>query len=139
VRDRSDITIAIIGGNTVAGHALSLLLTRASYATKILKVPPAGPENLPDGVDLLLVAPGLRNERRQKIFATLKGLERMLCIPVLAFSSVIEEGLFREESTGATWPVEIGGLARAIEAVLGGKVPIRRDIVASPFGEAALS
>jgi hypothetical protein len=26
VRERSEITIAIVGGNTVAGHALSLLL-----------------------------------------------------------------------------------------------------------------
>jgi hypothetical protein len=26
VRNRSEITIAIVGGNTVAGHALSLLL-----------------------------------------------------------------------------------------------------------------
>jgi hypothetical protein len=138
VHDRSDITIAIIGGNTVAGHALWLLLTRAGYETRILKAPPAGRENLPGVVDLLIVAPGLRNERREKIFAALKGSERKLCVPVLTFSSAIEERLFGEESTGATWPVDIGDLARAIEAALGAKVPIRPAIVASPFGEAAL-
>jgi DNA-binding NarL/FixJ family response regulator len=34
VRDRSEITIAVVGGNTVAGHALSLLLKGAGYVLK---------------------------------------------------------------------------------------------------------
>jgi hypothetical protein len=121
VQDRSDITIAIVGGNTVAGHALSLLLKGAGYETRILEVPPAGPEDLPGSVDLLLVSPGLRNERREKIFATLRDPERMLRIPVLAFSPTIEEELFGDEGSGATWPVEIGGLVSRIEAALGGE------------------
>lgn len=132
------ITIAVVGGNTVAGHALSLLLKGAGYETKILKVPPAGPEDLPGVVDLLLVSPGLRNERRVKILAALRRSEQMLRIPVLAFSSAIEEGLFGEEGSGAMWPVEIGGLARAIEAVLGEEAEIGSTFVADPVGEAAL-
>ena len=138
MQQRSDITIAIVGGNTVAGHALSLLLKGAGYATKILKVPPADPEDLPGAADLLLVSPGLRNERREEILATLKGSERMLRIPVLAFSSAIEEGLFGEEGSGATWPVDIGGLASAIEAVLGGEAEIGPAIVTNPLREVAL-
>jgi hypothetical protein len=125
VQDRSEVTIAIVGGNTVADHALSLLLQGAGYETIILKTPPTGPAgNLPGPVDLLLVSPGLRNERRKKILAALRGSGRMLRIPVLAFSPAIEEGLFGAESSGATWPVEIGGLARAIEAELGGKAEV---------------
>jgi len=138
VPDRSGITIAIVGGNTVAGHALSLLLKGAGYETKILKVPPAGPENLQGVVDLLLVSPGMRKEQREKILAALRGSEQMLSIPVLAFSSVIEEGIFATKSSSATWPVDIGGLARAIEAALGGKWEIGTAIVANPIGEAAL-
>jgi hypothetical protein len=137
VRDRSEITIAIVGGNTVAGHALSLLLKGAGYETRILKVLPAGPEDLPGAVDLLLVSPGLRNERRERILAALTGPEQMLRIPVLAFSSAIEERLFSEEVSGATWPVEIGGLSRAIEAALGGEAKIEPSTVANPVDERA--
>lgn len=131
MQDRSEVTIAIVGGNTVAGHALSILLKGAGYETIILKTPPTGPAgNIPGAVDLLLVSPGLRNERRERILAALRRSERMLRIPVLAFSSAIEEGLFGAESSGATessgstWPVEIGGLARAIEAALAGKAEV---------------
>jgi hypothetical protein len=139
VRERSEITIAIVGGNTVAGHALSLLLKGAGYETIILKTPPTGPEgNLPGAADLLLVSPGLLSERRETILAALRRSGRKLHIPVLAFSSAIEEGLFGAESSGATWPVEFGGLAHAIEAALGGKAEIGPAIVANPIGETAL-
>jgi hypothetical protein len=132
VPDRSGITIAIVGGETVAGHALSLLLKGAGYETIILKNPPMGlAGNLPGDVDLLLVSPGMRKEQREKILAALRGSEQMLRIPVLAFSSAIEEGLFATESSGTTWPVDIGGLARAIEAALGGKSEIVTAIVAN--------
>jgi hypothetical protein len=138
VQDRSKITIAIVGGNTVADHALSLLLKGSGYENKILKVPPAGPEDLPGAVDLLLVSPGLRKERRERVLAALRGSEQMQRIPVLAFSSAIEEGLYGAERSGATWPVDIGGLARAIEAALGGRAEVGPVIVANPIGEAAL-
>lgn len=137
--DRSGITIAIIGGNTVAGHALSLLLKGAGYETTILKTPPTGSAAASfEDLDLLLVSPGLGDKRREKILATLRGSERLLRIPVLAFSSAIEEGLFGAESSGATWPVEVGALARAIEAALGGKGQIGPVVVANPVGDAAL-
>ena len=59
---------------------------------------------------------------------------------VLAFTSAIEEGLFGDEVTGATWPVEIGGLVRGIEATLGGEAEIGLAIVAnSVVGELALT
>ena len=56
-------TIAILGGNTVAGLALSFLLRDAGYATIILKAPPTGPaDDLLRDVDLLLVSPDLDDE-----------------------------------------------------------------------------
>jgi len=140
VRDRAEITIAIVGGNTVADHALSLPLKGAGYETTILKAPPTGAADvLLDGLDLLLVSPGLRNERREKILAALRGSERRMRIPVISFSSAIEEGLFGEEDSGATWPVDIGGLARPIEVALAGKAEVGQSLVANPVdGEVAL-
>ncbi|CAN5807281.1 hypothetical protein BH18ACT11_BH18ACT11_13570 [soil metagenome] len=133
-------TIAILGGNTVSGLALSFLLRGVGYETKILKASPAGPEDLTEAVDLLLISPGLGDERRGEILAALRGTEGRLHVPVLAFSSAIEEGLFGDEAAGVTWPVEIGVLVREIEASLGGVAEIGPAIVTNPLvGEVALT
>ncbi len=116
---RSPTTIAILGGNTVAGLALSFLLKGVGYGAVILKAPPAGPvENLLRDVALLLVSPDLDDGRRRESLAILKSAAEGRRIPVLTFSPALEERLFAEDA-GSSWPVEIGGLARAIEAALG--------------------
>ena len=136
MRDRSEITIAIVGGNTVAGLALSFLLRGAGYDTILLKAPP--PRDLFRDVDLLLVSPDLDSERRKGSLATLKNTEEGPRIPVLTFSATVEENVFAEEAAGSSWPVEIGGLARAIETTLRGDAEIGPAIVANPVGEATL-
>ena len=136
MRDRTEITIAIVGGNTVAGLALSFLLRGAGYETIVLKAPP--PRDLFRDVDLLLVSPDLDGERRKGSLATLKNTKEGPRIPVLTFSATVEENVFAEEAAGSSWPVEIGGLARAIETTLRGDAEIGPAIVANPVGEAAL-
>jgi hypothetical protein len=133
---RSPTTIAILGGNTVAGLALSFLLRDAGYEAIILKAPPA--RDLLRDVDLLLVSPDLDDERRKGSLAILRGDDEGPCVPVLAFNATVEENVFAEEASGSSWPVEIGRLARAIEAALGGEEEIGPAIVANPIGEAAL-
>jgi hypothetical protein len=133
---RSPTTIAILGGNTVAGLALSFLLRDAGYEAIILKAPP--PRDLLRDVDLLLVSPDLDDERRKESLAILKGDDEALGVPVLAFSSAVEENVFAEEATDTSWPVEIGGLVREIERTLEGDTEIGPAIVANPDGEAAL-
>jgi len=65
------------------------------------------------------------------------GAGERLCVPVLTLSSAVEERIFAEDA-GSSWPVEIGDLAREIEATLGKAAEIGPDIVANPVGEAAL-
>jgi hypothetical protein len=136
VRDRSEITIAIVGGNTVAGLALSFLLRDAGYAAIILKAPP--PRDLFRDVNLLLVSPDLDDERRKDSLAILRDNKAGRRIPVLTFSATVEENVFAGEAAGSSWPVEIGDLARAIETTLRGEAEIGPTIVANPVGEAAL-
>ena len=133
---RSPTTIAILGGNTVAGLALSFLLRDAGYEAIILKALPA--RDLLRDVDLLLVSPDLDDERRKGSLAILRGDDEGPRVPVLAFSATVEENVFAEEDSGSSWPVEIGGLARAIEAALGGEEEIGPAIVAKSVGAAAL-
>jgi hypothetical protein len=137
VRDRTEITIAIVGGNTVAGLALSFLLRVAGYEAIILKAPPT--RDLLRNVDLLLVSPDLDHERRKGSLAILRGDDEALRIPVLTFSATVEENVFAGEAAGSSWPVEIGGLAQAIETTLRGEAEIGPAIVANPVGEAALT
>jgi predicted nucleotidyltransferase len=118
VQLRALTTIAILGGNTVAGLALSFLLKGAGYAITILKAPLTGSAvTLLRDVDLLLVSPDLDDERRKESLAILRGAESRLRAPVLTFSPAVEERLFAEDA-GSSWPVEISGLAREIEAAL---------------------
>jgi hypothetical protein len=136
VRDRTEITIAIVGGNTVAGLALSFLLRGAGYDTIIVKAPPPG--DLLRDVDLLLVSPDLNDERRKESLAILRGNKEGPRVPVLTFSAAVEENVFAEEAAGSSWPVEIGGLARVIETTLRGDAESGLAIVANPAEEAAL-
>jgi hypothetical protein len=106
----SSTTIAILGGNTVAGLAMSFLLGDVGYETIILKAPPTGAEELLRDVNLLLVAPGLREEQRKASLAILRGTEEGLRVPVFAFSSAVEASVFAEDA-GSSWPVAIGNLA----------------------------
>ena len=133
---RSSTTIAVLGGNTVAGLALSFLLGGAGYEAIVLKAPPAG--DLLRNVDLVLVSPDLDDERRKESFAILRGNKESPCIPVLTFSATVEENVFAEEAAGSSWPVEIGGLIRAIEAALGDGTEIEPVIFANSVGEVAL-
>jgi hypothetical protein len=133
---RSPITIAILGGNTVAGLALSFLLRDAGYEAIILKAPP--PRDLFRDVDLLVVSPDLDDERRSESLAILRRDDEALGIPVLTFSSAVEKNVFAAGAAGTSWPVEIGGLARAIERTLEGDTEMGSAIVANPVGEAAL-
>jgi hypothetical protein len=136
VQVRSPTTIAILGGNTVAGLALSFLLKGAGYKTVILKAPP--PRDLLGDVDLLLVSPDLDDERRKGSLAILRGNKDGPRIPVLTFSATVEENVFAEEDAGSSWPVEIEGLARAIETTLRGDAEKGPATGATPIGEAAL-
>ena len=106
------------------------------YDTIVLKAPP--PRDLYRNVDLLLVSPDLDGERRKGSLATLKNTEEGPRIPVLTFSATVEENVFAEEAAGSSWPVEIEGLARAIETTLRGDAEIGPAIVANPVGEATL-
>jgi hypothetical protein len=113
-------TIAILDGDTIVGNALALLLGGFGYDAKTLEESPAGrPEDLLDGVDLLLVAPGVSAGPRRTFLGAMRATSRTAKMPVLALSSAVtgEEGL-DDGSASATWPNGIEKLADEIEAAL---------------------
>jgi len=121
VREKEKTTIALLGTDTVVDRALLLLLQGEGYEIRMLEAPPMGPpEDLMEGVDLLLISPGLVHERSEESLAVLRGKREMIGVPVLELSSLaVGEGfLHGEEVSVVPWPIHIEGLAREIEGAL---------------------
>lgn len=119
MRDKGTTAIALLGGNTVVGHALALLLRGSGYEVRIFDALPTGQvEDLLEGVDLLLIAPGFVDGRREERLAALRGARRKLRVPVLELSSAIRDGLPDDGVGVVPWPINVGGLAREVENAL---------------------
>jgi hypothetical protein len=111
-------TIAILGGNSVAGRALEALLQGVGYDTCLIEDPPESPpEQLLDGVRLLLLAPTLSTESREGLLAEMGDMLAAANIPVLTLSTTIKEAL-GDGSVSIPWPCRLEELTRKIEATL---------------------
>jgi hypothetical protein len=78
----------------------------------MVKDPPAGPpEELMEGVALLLISPGLVHRRCEESLAALRGKRERMGVPVLKLlSAAVKEGLLHEEEVGVVlWPINIEG------------------------------
>jgi DNA-binding response OmpR family regulator len=103
----------------VVNSALSLLLNGAGYDTRRVERDPQGLANgLLEGVDLLLLAPGLSHGPRETVLGAVRDNPATAHTPVLTLSSAIGEALGDERGEVVAWPSPIEELARRIEAVL---------------------
>ena len=105
-------TIAILGGKSVSGRALEALLQGVGYDTHLIEDPPERPpEQILEGVKLLLLAPTLSAESRETL------LEEAANIPVLTLSTSLKEALAGGPAF-IPWPCRLEDLTKRIEAVL---------------------
>src|ERR687898_824368 len=111
-------TIAILGGNSVAGRALEALLQGVGYDTRLIEDPPEKPpEQLLEGVRLLLIAPTLSAESRETLLAEMGGTLDAANIPVLTLSTTLKEAL-NDGPAFIPWPCRLEDLTKKIEAAL---------------------
>jgi hypothetical protein len=111
-------TIAILGGNSVAGRALEALLQGVGYDTRLIEDPPEStPEQLLEGVRLLLLAPTLSAESRETLLADMDSTLEAANIPVLTLSTTIKEAL-GDGPVSIPWPCRLEELTGKIEAAL---------------------
>ncbi len=114
-------TVAILGG-AVVGRALMLLLRGLGYNAEFTEVYPTGPVEEPlDGVDVLLLAPGLSNDPREAFLSVMRSTLKTERIPVLALSTDPAKALAKARGDGSVvvaWPTRIEHLTREIEATL---------------------
>jgi len=115
-------TIAILGAdNTVVGRALCALLEGSGYRTIPLSAYPTGVvDELLEGAHLLLLAPRLEEGVREAFLGAVgKSTPQGPSIPVIALSTVTEEGLPEKEGVlSVPWPCETKVLVDHIEAAL---------------------
>jgi hypothetical protein len=98
-----------------------LLLEGSGYQTILLDSYPTGiVDELLDGADLLLLTPRVDKGVRQAFLGAMgKSTPQKAEMPVIAFSTVTEEGLPDEERViSVPWPCETKVLVERIEAAL---------------------
>jgi hypothetical protein len=111
-------TIAILGGNSVAGRALEALLQGVGYDTRLIEDPPQGaPEECLAGVRLLLIAPTLSAESREILLAEMGATLQATDIPVLTLSTGLKEAL-GDGRASIAWPCRLEDLTKKIEATI---------------------
>ena len=102
----------------MAGRALEALLQGVGYDTHLIEDPPEStPEQLLEGVRLLLLAPTLSAESRETLLADMGGTLDAANIPVLTLSTTIREAI-TDGPVFIPWPCRLEDLTKKIEATL---------------------
>ena len=102
----------------MAGRALEALLQGVGYDTRLIEDPPERPpEEVLDGVGLLLLAPTLSAESRESLLAELGSTPESANIPVLTLATTLKEA-FTDGPVLIPWPCRLEDLIEKIEAAL---------------------
>ena len=97
-------TIAILGSYTLAEDILAQLLQREGYSTTILEAHPSGVvDELLDGVDVLLLAPGIDAGLCRAMVEAMRSSPKTARIPVLSFSAALKVALLDELAASNSW------------------------------------
>ena len=111
-------TVAILGGDSVVGRALAYLLQDACRETRLIEDPgTAEPAELLAGIQVLVVAPAVSTECRERFLAEMKSTPGTADIPVLTLSAVLKDVL-ADQMGLVMWPCWTEDLKKEIDAAL---------------------
>jgi hypothetical protein len=112
-------TVAILGTDTLAEDILARLLRREGYTTRIIEASPtAVVDELLDGVDVLLLAPGLDAALRRALVEAMRSNPKTAHVHALSFSDALKQALVDELAVAASWQSLFEELIGEIKAVL---------------------
>ena len=102
----------------MVGRSLEVLLQGAGYGTRIIEEPTTDePQELLEGVRLVLVAPTPSTESRERFLAGMQRRSGGAIIPVLTLSVVLTTAL-TDQTGNVPWPCRLEDLKSEIEAAL---------------------
>lgn len=111
-------TVAILGGNSVVGRALGYLLQDTHRRTRLIEDPGTGePAELLEGIQVLVVAPAVSTECRERFLAGMRSTPGTATIPVLTLSAVLKDVL-ADQMGLVLWPCRPEDLKREIDTAL---------------------
>ena len=111
------VTVGVLGEDSLTCRILGLLLAGAGYETRDLDVAAVSedPSAALAGVDLVLLVPGLGDERKGELVGAIEGDPATAAVPVLGLSSVLKADLDERPDSGLPWPWTVEALVGAIE------------------------
>ena len=102
----------------MVGRALAYLLQDTYRETHLIEDPCTGePAELPAGIQVLVVAPAVSTECRERFLASLRSTPGTAAIPVLTLSAVLKDVL-ADQMGLVMWPCRTEDLNREIDAAL---------------------
>jgi hypothetical protein len=112
-------TIAILGSDTLAEDILARLLEHEGYNTRIIEAYPTGlVEELLEGVDVLLLAPGLNPDVRRAFLEAMRSTPKTAAMPILPLCPTLRQALLDELSASTSWRSHFEELIGQIGAAL---------------------
>jgi len=117
-------------GEYLAEDILARLLSREGYTTRIIDAYPSGVvDELLEGVDVLLLAPGLDAGLRRALVEAMRSNPKTAHVHTLSFSSALKLALVDELSASASWRDHLDELLGQIRAALEGAAASTRALV----------
>jgi hypothetical protein len=101
----STTVVAILGSDALAEGILARLLEREGYTTRIIEAsyPMRIVDELLEGVDLLLLTPGLNPDVRGAFLEAMSSSPKTAATPLLSFSDTLKLALVDELAVSASW------------------------------------
>jgi hypothetical protein len=127
--ETTTVAVGVLGGDPLTARILGLLLAGAGYEARALDANAVldAPSALLAGVDLVLLVPGLDDERKGELVGAIEGDPATAAVPVLGLSSVLRADPEERADPGLPWPWTVEALVGAIERAVLGPAPGGRE------------
>ena len=111
------VAVGVLGGDSLTCRILGLLLAGAGYGARALDATAVSedPSAALAGVDLVLLVPGLGDERKGVLVGAIEGDPATAAVPVLGLSSALKADPDEQVDLGLPWPWTVEALVGAIE------------------------
>jgi hypothetical protein len=128
--ETTTVAVGVLGEDPLTCRILGLLLAGAGYEARALDATAAvleDPSAALAGVDLVLLVPGLGDERKGELVGAIEGDPATAAVPVLGLSSVLKADSDERAGSVLPWPWTVEALVGAIERAVLGPAPGVRE------------